>query len=117
MTNPNNALLQQALAALTRSSPHTTSDYAWQPDGWAQQRSDAIASLEAAIAQPEQPDYDTRQFSNLTNQAHGFALPAVLQPVQLTTEEQQILHDLVWIDAVTAQPVQPATKDKGVRNE
>ena len=34
----------------------------------------AIEARSRALAQPVQPTYDTRQHSNLTNQAHGFAM-------------------------------------------
>ena len=48
-------VMQQALDALNRSSPNTTADYAWKPDGWVGHRLAAIAALETAIARPEQP--------------------------------------------------------------
>ena len=56
------AAAQQALNVLRGCLEHPDAD-------------DAISALEHAIAQPAKP-YDTRQFSNLTNQAHGFDLSA-----------------------------------------
>lgn len=45
-------VLQQALEALTMSSPHTDAAYRWKAPEWQAQRRDAINALAHALGQP-----------------------------------------------------------------